>query len=115
MGVIVTDVGQQVQRVVQVRPRVCVVPVVRGQAVLDGLRRSAPAPALTGPTGRAGVVDLQQHAPLVRASDGRILGDDLSLMLLLLSSGGSDGLLRGEPVAVFMEESGIADVAAFDA
>ena len=39
----------------------------------------------------------------------------MSLMLLLLSSGGSDGLLRGEPVAVFMEESGIADVAAFDA
>ena len=36
-------------------------------------------------------------------------------MLLLLSSGGSDGLLRGEPVAVFMEELGIADVAAFDA
>ena len=38
-----------------------------------------------------------------------------SLMLLLLSSGGSEGLLRGEPVSVFMEESGIADVAAFDA
>ena len=38
-----------------------------------------------------------------------------SLMLLLLSSGGSEGLLRGEPVAVFMEESGVTDVAAFDA
>ena len=37
MGVNVTDVGQQVQRVVQVRPRVRVVPVVRGQPVLDGL------------------------------------------------------------------------------
>ena len=38
-----------------------------------------------------------------------------SLMLLLLSSGGFEGLLRGEPVAVFVEESGVADVAAFDA
>ena len=37
MGVNVTDVGQQVQRVVQVSPRVRVVPVVRGQPVLDGL------------------------------------------------------------------------------
>lgn len=44
MGVNVTDVGQQVQRVVQVRPRVRIVPVMRSQPVVDGLRRSGPAP-----------------------------------------------------------------------
>lgn len=50
----------------------------------------------------------------VRLTTGRKLLET-SLMLLLLSSGGFEGLLRGEPVAVFVEESGVADVAAFDA
>ena len=38
-----------------------------------------------------------------------------AVMLLLLSSGSFEGLTGGEPVPVFVEESGVPDVAAFDA
>ena len=39
MGVNAIDMGQQVQRVAQVRPRIRIVPVVRTQPLLDGLQR----------------------------------------------------------------------------
>ena len=61
------------------------------------------------------VVDLPLVAATMRTYLDQVAVVLRSLMLLLLSSGGFEGLLRGEPVAVFVEESGVADVAAFDA
>ena len=118
MGVDVIDMGQQVQRVVQIRPCVRIVSVVRGQPVLNGLRRSNPAPALPGPTGRAGVVDLQQCTPLMRVSDGRILGDDLEIATENTAKWQHNHLLHGTTFQpgqlVIIDEASLAGALSLD-
>ncbi|MCD2115656.1 MULTISPECIES: hypothetical protein [Rhodococcus] len=59
----VRGVGQQLQRVIEVRPRISVVAVVRGDPVLDGLQRRGD-PVLLAleevERDRSGVVGLEQ-------------------------------------------------------
>ncbi|WP_260266567.1 hypothetical protein [Propionibacterium freudenreichii] len=76
----VRGVGQQLQRVIEVRPRISVVAVVRGDPVLDGLQRRGD-PVLLAleevERDRSGVVGLEQLLLLAfeLGSPGREVGE----------------------------------------
>lgn len=86
--------------------------------MVSAVRWPGPAPVLTGPTGRAGAVDLQQCAPLVRVSDGRILGDDLGITTENTAKWQHNHLLHGTTFQpgqlVIIDETSLAGALSLD-
>lgn len=86
--------------------------------MVSAVRWPGPAPVLKGPTGRVGVVDLQQCTPLVRVSDGRILGDDLGIATENTAKWQHNHLLHGTTFQpgqlVIIDETSLAGALSLD-